>query len=226
MAKSKKSYSRSTKKSYKRQKNPMLPHDKSKPEKKFFDIALSGAVPTTGLVLLLNPIGQALTSSGRIGNRIDLKSVAYRIKLRSNETDPEDTSVRLMLVYDKEADAAVPPAAGASNSTAILDNSTGISGTNCHLNINQKDRYVILSDKLVHMQHNSTRGLTGALNQLDFAVEKWKGLNTYTQYNDGGSGIATINTGALYFVAISDLPSGFNNEPSIIGCARTRYTDQ
>lgn len=225
--KGKYSYSKKTKKTYKKQKgvNSMLPHDKAKAEKKFFDIALSGAIGlTAGVNHLCNPIGQALTASGRIGNRIELKSVQYKCQLFSNTTGiPSDTSVRLMLVYDKECDGTLPPVTGVSNTTAILDNTIGNLGTALPLNINQKDRYVVLSDKLVSMKHNGT---ATAPIKLNFTVEKWKGLNTHTQYNDGTSGIATINTGAIYFMAISDVQIGFNNEPSHITSVRLRYTDQ
>lgn len=221
----KKVYSKKTYRKMKPKKVNFLPHDKVKTEKKFFDIALSAAIGlTTGFVGLINPIGQGITASARIGNRIDLKSVQYKCQLLSNQTGtPLDTSVRVMLVYDKEPAGVIPPLTGGSATTSILDNTIGNLGTLLPLNLNNKDRFIILSDKLFRMQHNGT---SASPILLQYTIQKWKALDTYTQYNSGSSGIGSIVCGSLYLCLISDISTGLSHEPQMLASCRARYTDQ
>lgn len=199
----------------------MLPHDSVKSEKKYIDTLISSEASThsTNGITCLNLIGQSVTENGRVGNRINLKSVQYRLTVGDGaSSDFEDTPVRVLLIYDKEPEGSLPPVFGATTSKAILSTAI-LQDSTSPLVINNKDRYVVLSDKIMRLEHQYAHALA-------YPIEKWKALTTYTQYNGAGATIAEINTGAIYLVTVSDIPHGLSKNPLITGVARVRYTDE
>lgn len=204
--------------------NRLLPHDKSKAEKKYFDLTASQTCDTTGAISLINGIGQNTTNNSRIGNRINIKSVEVDARVQSGVI-VTDSIYRFMVVYDKEANGTLPLVVGASTSDSILDSASG-TAVQAKLNVNNADRYVVISDKVYHQKHDyafNGIGIVGVPTEDQNSM--FRKINTYTQYNAPGAAIAQINAGALYFICMSSIASG-TSAPSCLFASRIRYTDE
>lgn len=201
-----------------------LPHDKAKTEKKFYDVVAVLDCNTTPAITLLNGLSTGTDVSSRIGNRINLKSVQVDCIVYSN-TNINPAKTRFMLVYDKNPNGVLP-VIGVSATSGILDNrlTTGAPFTSIDtqefLNLANKDRYVVLMDKVITIEPQS---LTTPFRK---AFRKYKKISSYTQYSATTAGIATINQGALYFIAMGDVTGGATNEPLCSFSSRIRYTDE
>lgn len=220
---SKKAYTK--KKAVRKGVNKLLPKDSQKVEKKYFDLTASQVADSTGGISLINGIGQNTTNNSRIGNRIHLKSVAYDTLMLSGAL-ATDAAYRIMLVYDKEVNSngTLPAILGAATTDAILDSNSG-TAVSAKLNINNVDRYVVLSDKVYNMKHSAGfNGVGLAGFPMIIPNKKWKAISTFTQYNAGGAAIGQINAGALYIISLSTNPVG-TTAPTCIFSTRVRFTD-
>lgn len=171
-------------------------------EKKFIDtnVVYNAWNVNRSYIVLLNGVATGTDYNTRIGREVTMKSYYLRMFI----TDATNIQqVRCMLVYDKQP-AGVLPAI-----TDILQ----YNNANSPNNLNNRDRFVIVSDKVYTTSPQGT--------EIRF-VKKYKKLRTVTTYNNTGNGIADIATGALYFVAVA-----FNNvaTTTLDGYARVRFVD-
>lgn len=204
-----------------------LPKDKVLTEVKWFDQYYSSVnASTTGTIILLNGTGQGLNVNARIANRIHLKKTHLKYFIGDNGVPVTDSIVRVMVVYDREADGALPSVFGGQTTNSILDN-TSVASSLSFQNPNNRDRYTILYDKSTEMVHNALQAVSGT---TSIALPRWKNkskmipLDSFTQYNASGAGVTEINSGALYLVVMSNIISG-SNAPIMTFNNRLYFTD-
>lgn len=180
-------------------------------EKKFNDYFQ----PTTNLaagsaIYNINGIAQGTDYNQRIGREIFQKSLYLR--MFGADVTGTSTQVRVMLVFDKQTNGVLP---------LISDILTSVSLLACN-NLNNRERFVTISDKQF-----ITSG-TNAGPSNSFMNNKYKKIRLPVTFNNTGSTIADINTGALYLVIIAQNAfSGLlTNTLNFSFVARTRFTDQ
>lgn len=185
------------------------------PELKVVDTALTTTiVPTTATITLLNGIATGTDYVNRIGRKILIKSILFRatvIPNTSNNTPAGDVT-RHMLLYDSQANGAAPAIGD------ILQNSS----INDPMNLNNRDRFKVIFDKFVTMAaaQYSTGTLTAG-SPTAKQVTVYKRCNLEQIFNNTGSSVTSIQTGALYYVVLS----GFNNQSTSLWTCRVRFID-
>lgn len=206
----------------------LLPKYKCKSEKKYRDTSgtLTDVSHTNYHMQVLNGIAQGVGVSQRIGNKINLKSILCNwrwIPYNAGQGNAlRNATVRHMIVYDRESDGSYPPLLGADTSQAILSNTAGGDGLTAFPNVNTKRRYVILHDKVHKLEHQNNDTATGYTFDI---FEKFKYVNTTTQYGNTGTNISDINSGAVYQIAFCGIVDGGYN-PTLQYNNRVRYTDE
>jgi len=155
-------------------------------ELKFKDNDLTQSTPI-GVVtfsngLLLNGLIPGSTATTRIGRKVILKSLLMRYSLRIATTSVGGSPVRMLIVYDKQANATAP---------TILDILEQDQFTSPN-NLSNRDRFVTLCDHISDpVSQNGDQAVSGVV---------YKPLNLETMFNDGVAGtIGDITTGAVWF---------------------------
>lgn len=137
---------------------------------------------TTGVLTLLNGTTQGTTATTRLGRRITVKSIYIRGNLTLNPTSTGFSEFRLLIVYDKQANATAPVA------TDILVADT-INNVN---NLSNSRRFVTLMD------YAPEHGIGTAGPQMH-QISLYKKCNLVTEFNAGSAGtIGDIQSGSIY----------------------------
>lgn len=165
---------------------------------------------TTGVVsACLNGCAQGTTAVTRVGRRITIKSIYVRGVVIKAATTTGENIMRLMIVYDKQANATAPTGAAvlvpdAVHGVNLLDNSR---------------RFVTLMDKVFSCS------TVGGANQDDH-FEFYKKVNLPVEYNAGSAGtVGDIQSGSLHMIAWN--AAGFLvAAPAGSITVRVRYSDQ
>ena len=130
---------------------------------------------------LLNGCTQGSDATNRIGRKLVLKSCLVRGTFTLASTSTGGSPIRLVLVYDKQANAAAP----ATTDVFLADN---FSSQN---NLNNRDRFIILSDFISDP--------IAASGNFSIGFKMYKKMNLETMFNGGNAGtVADITSGALY----------------------------
>lgn len=178
-------------------------------ELKFVDNSVTGALlPSTMTVAqLLNGLAPGSTASTRIGRKVIMRSLLFKYRYSLQPTTTQGGKVRIMLVYDKQANAAAPVA------TDILL-STNFTSQN---NLSNRDRFVVLCDHISEpISVNGNWTGTG---------EVYKRFSLETMFNAGTAGtIGDITSGSVYLVYGTTSTFGVA-APSIDWDSRVRYVD-
>ena len=181
-------------------------------ELKFVDVntavAVGGAgVATFGTGVLLNGLANGSDASSRIGRKINMKSIYIRWSLLFGASGIGGGAVRVLVVYDKQANATAP---------AITDILLANDFTSPN-NLSNRDRFVTLCDYVTeNISLNNMLSDTGVIR---------KSLNLETMFNAGSAGtIGDITSGSVYlFIAQSGGLS--TTAPVFTYRSRIRYTD-
>ncbi|AXQ66153.1 MAG: coat protein [Cressdnaviricota sp.] len=176
------------------------------PEKKYIDTSQAVGALAAASITLLNGTATGTDFTNRIGREILMKSIYLRLTAY-NGTD-QDASLRIMLVYDKQPNGATPAI------TDILTASDIISPNN----LNNKDRFTTISDKVRKISTASDRG---------FWHKKYKYIQYNTQYSGTTNVINSIASGALWLVLIPIINStGASTANFVVGYTnRVRFVD-
>lgn len=160
-----------------------------KGELKFIDNNANTAVTfgssTFSTPVLLNGVQQGSDATARIGRKTIMKSLLLRYTWNLGSTSTGGSPVRILIVYDKQANAAAPAI------TDLLLADTFISQNN----LNNRDRFVVLCDVITEpISANGNGSIGGTI---------YKKINLETMFNAGTAGtIADITSGSVYlFVA-------------------------
>lgn len=175
--------------------------------------SVSMALSTTAVFILMN---ETVTGAGffnRIGSKISMQNVYVNgfIVLSSSNSGvvPEDY-LRVMIVYDKQANGAAPAL------TDVLANydyngattTSALSG----MNMNNRDRFLMLADERIYLPSVGVDGvnagfttLTPDPNKSDTYILKRfiKLRNLEGLYKASGGGIGDIATGALWLITVT-----------------------
>lgn len=201
------------------------------PEKKFVDTYQEqqgipkgfGTTPAAATFKLLNAIAQGTDFNQRVGRTICVKSFTLNWAASAERVtsqilydpatiaaqqqypvnNPYTFGVRVMLVYDRQPNGAIPVINALlwdMANTVYPNPGTSVYKTTTHAfnNLNNKDRFMVLLDK------KFTLGSEGG--NLGVFVKKHRRINLETQYNSSG-GLATgvdIQTGAFYLLTFGE----------------------
>lgn len=134
-----------------------------------------------GSFSLLNGLAQGTSATTRIGRKIVMKSVYVRGPVQMAPTGTGSSPLRMLIIYDKQTNGAVPLA----TDVLLVD---GIGNPN---NLNNSRRFVTLADIVV-----PCIGTAGP--QSTYFVF-YKKLNLVTEFNNGTNGtVSDIQTGSVY----------------------------
>lgn len=186
------------------------------PELKYFDLPLqTSAVNSTGVIAALNYPNEGSGATQRIGRRIHMKNLLIR-----GDFEPlavANTSlqlVKLALVYDRQYNGASPTlgdifqyrygSAGATTATDVYS----------PMNLDNRDRFVILKDKYMHLPATTVAAQTNSPGMGYTRTQfKWYvNLKNYeTHFKASTYANTDIATGALLFVIVAgDASNNYN----------------
>lgn len=184
----------------------------STPELKFKDSSITNFISfgatafETGV--LLNGLIPDSTASGRIGRKVCLKSLLVRWSINMGTTSTGGTPVRILVVYDKQANATAPAITDILLADHFLSQN----------NLSNRDRFVTIFDQIT-----APIATGDCFSQADTL---YKAFDLETMFNAGTAGsIADITSGSIYLFtagtgALLTANGGFNAR------VRCRYTDQ
>lgn len=203
-------------------------------ELKFVDVTNGGAPPITlpftasGNAQLINGLLLGSGPNQRLGRRIQIKSIHVIGGLFKYQAGvaPTDDYQRLILLYDKQPNAAI------FNSADLLqsqDRAGNLSTTAWdHLNMSNSERFVILRDCRFKIDISDANNVSTVSTEYTSKTNiNWfvKMKNLTTHYNNATAGtVADITTGSVYLVAYG-LKSSADTQYQFSGCVRMRYSD-
>lgn len=173
-------------------------------EYKYKDSAADVTPSTTEAFVLLNGLALGDTSETREGQSILMKNMLVRFQLVLNAS-ASVTATRVIIVIDKQSNAAAPTAA------QILD----VTGSMISpLNIDYGSRFVVLLDKLFALDN---------VGKKIIEFKRFMKLNAHAKYNTANNGtVADITTNSLYMMHYS---SEATNTPTLSYNIRLRFID-
>lgn len=197
------------------------------PEKKFDGTILQGTVPqvATGITpQLLTGITEGTDNNQRVGRRVMLTSLQIRFSTfgqRADSTTDNTEIVRILLVLDKEYDAA-----GGSVPTLddVLDLTTpGIYAFN-DLQIQGTKRFHTLWDKTFVQYHQLQLGTVPDSYPATKQHKYYKKMRKELYFNGQGDTVADAGKNAIWLFIFKANPTNTYNV-TIDGFTRIRFTD-
>lgn len=173
-------------------------------EEKYLDAQASPTPSTTASLTLLNGLSLGTTSTSRNGQSIKMTHVTANFLVTNNAT-AVNTNTRIVMLIDKQANAAAITAADIFLSTSSF--------MSLYL-VSVQNRIRVLFDQFVSL---STAGPSNV------TFTKQLTLNHHTEYNTNNNGnITDIVSGALYLFLMSDQAT---NTPSMAYQIRLQFVD-
>lgn len=190
-----------------------------KPELKYFDISdTTGVFPFTTMVsaptfITLNAVPEGAGANNRVGRRINMKSLQIRVNPSELDTLvlPASTNCfvwRVVIVYDSQANGAMPAMTDIFAGTLFAGTNAG--DIHAPVNLNNRDRFLILRDKLYTYNFESGEGfgtadggMVGYINRAPWVLRAFIKLNGLETTYSATSAVATqltaasITTGSL-----------------------------
>jgi len=204
-----------------------LPRRPNPVEKKAFDTQMYGDVSTAGAIFPLCVPVPGAGLNQRIGRRITIRSVQMKgivqmelASTPSGSVTAEANHLRMILLYDKQPNAALP---------VLADVLTGGQTVNDLFNLNNRDRFQILKDKVWSFDPMVYDGTNHAYSWSRTAtyLKFYRKLNLETTFNAGTAGTsADVTSGNLIVVWLCNTPAGTDKNVDIYVNARVRYVDQ
>lgn len=186
-------------------------------ELKVTDVATASANLTlnAGLVLL-NGVAQGSDYNTRIGRKTLMKSLFIRFTLVPNTANsaPNGDFARIIVFYDCQTNAAAPIASD------VLTSGTDYLSP---LNLNNRDRFKILHDKIIPM--NANVYTAGALTAGDPVNKSWKifkKMNMEVIFGGTANTVGSIQTGSIYLMYLS---AGATSYSTLSYNSRIRFID-
>lgn len=169
--------------------NPPRP-SRSQPEKKNVDLIVAGPITfnqATANLTLLNGNTYGNTATTHVGRKIRMTSIQYRWRggTSSANTATGSSALRMLVVYDKQANHAAPTALQVCTVDSIVS----------PMNLNFSQRFVVLFDEII-APYTPQYGVDGT---AAFYRKGYKATNLVTEFNTGSVGdITDIETGSIY----------------------------
>jgi len=183
-------------------------------ERKFVDVQAGTLQPGTNNAwvtpVLLNGLATGTDASSRIGRKVTLSSILIRTNAFLNDDSTFGAPVRIMVFYDKQANATAVANMGPN---VVLATDSFISPNE----LANRDRFVTIFDYII-----PSLSVNG---QRSDAKVLYKKLQLEMIFNSGTTAvIGSITTGAIYISASQGGVIGTNG-PDIGFYSRIRYTD-
>jgi len=163
---------------------------------------------------LVNGIAVGAGATERIGRKVTLKSLQIRWQF---QMEPESfanivggSNGRILIVYDKQANAAAP----------LITDILRQNAYNANLNLNNRDRFVVLMDKITDCVSKEGNFSTSG--------KKFIRLNNESVFNSGTTAdIGSIQTGSVYLFFANTGTTIFTDASALrfVADVRMRYTD-
>lgn len=177
--------------------------------------------------LLCNGLVPGTGSNNRVGRKISMRSISLRgwIFFAQAGTTPTADFMRLVLVYDRQPNGALPAFADVFQDT----NQAGTTNTDSlsNVNINNADRFKIIKEFVWASPGAAAAAAYSGINeQRVLELKAFIKLNALeTHYNAGTAGtVADITTGSLFLMA-AGLNGAADYQYRIKINARLRYAD-
>lgn len=175
------------------------------------DTTINVAVDQVGNFTLLNGLAPGSGASQRIGQKVMVMSMEFRLNTRVTATTGIDQIHRLIFLQDCQANGVAPAALTDFLSAA---NYQGLR------QLNNRKRFKCLKDYYISLNAASEPG-------GQKAIYKYMKLRKpiVVEYNAGVAGnITDIVSNSIYFIAIGQQAAGAN-AGTVVGYIRLRYTD-
>lgn len=190
-------------------------------ELKAFDTYnVSTSVTTSGTQNLLNAIGRNVAEYQRIGNQIKTTSVQIKLSAILNTLSLVPNTMRLIVFWDRQCNNGLPTMIGAATVPSVLDSDYVTEPILMPYNINSRDRYTILYDKMHVIGINDIVG--GFPVQVRVNINKYIKASRMCRFDDAGTTVASITTNALYCWYVTDQGA---NGPNVKFASRVYYKD-
>lgn len=182
-------------------------------EVKFVDVTPAptvnlGSVQWSTPGILLNGMAPGSTASDRVGRKIVMTTLLIRWRAQMVITGIQGANFRILVVYDKQANAALPVI------TDILDSNDVLA----RQNLSNRDRFIVLVDK-----HSKNVGAQSDWSTIGKIYRKK--LNLETIFNAGAAGtIGDIASGSVVLFIAHTGTTG-TVAPTMNLLTRIRYTD-
>lgn len=188
----------------------------SRGEWKSIDTGSSSQVDTTTAVALVNGCARGDDINERTGRSILMRSVLVRLRHSATESTGSDQFHRVLLVYDRQANAAALTAA------QVLTAAT-VDGLR---NLENRNRFKILMDRTIPISSDNIGAVevpkSGSIAWHQF----YRKLRHPVTFNSGDAGtVADITSGSLYLVFIGSIAAGVNAGTCTYS-VRVRYEDK
>lgn len=199
-------------------------------------LPLLKSISTTAVFTLLNGVQEGAGFNNRVGRKIMMRSVRITGNVFFEGGGAGNSSndyVRIMIVYDRQPNGAVPAIAdilASQNDTTTVDSTAW-----ANLNMNNAERFYVIRDKRIALQNfnggalsagtvNSTlQTLTESSTNIDMFV-KLKGLETHFKSSSNPAVVADIASGSLYLITYG-INSAANAGWAFTSTSRVRYHD-
>lgn len=171
----------------------------------------------------------------RIGNRITMKSLHLvgTLTTTANVTAGIVEYLRIMVVYDKQANGAAPAITDILLDTA--QDATSVTNAWSSTNINNRDRFLILMDDRIDIPNNAATALTAEQQSImpQGGDQQEVNINRFIKLNDleamykassSPAVIGDITVGALWLVTLGTAAAGAEGYQLTYN-ARLRYHD-
>jgi len=175
------------------------------------------AATWSGSVHLLNGIARGDDITERNGRQVTMKSIEVQLQFQCTTPVgvPGNNMIRVMIVYDRQANAA------ALTPAQVLDSIGTINTPITPKNLENRERFVILRDMKFGIPGSQVADFIAAPKYAKF----YQGVSMPVTFNAGDAGtVADIVTGSLYLLVFSDEAAGASN-PRYHGTSRVRYAD-
>lgn len=179
-------------------------------EKKHYDFDFNGFILATTNSLAPIPLNSAISQgtgdSQRVGDKIQMLGMRFKISLFWNDSDQDASLIRLIVIYDKEDSI--------STLQDILSHVNTNNVVNSAYYVDNRHRFNLLYDKVFAMNIGNQR-----IRQVDLSRK----LNKPTNFTGGTN---TIDRGSLKLFAVSTANPAELNPPQLQnGYCRVWYQD-
>lgn len=185
------------------------------PEVKFIDTSINSNTSSTGVVALLNGVVEGTDAINRIGRKIEMSSMEYKLKFAQTAGvlvgyPDGGLSFRMAIVYDRQPNAA------ALAWTDVFDQNANVLTPYSGRNINNLDRFEVLAQEFCVIS-------SGGPNNV--IMSRYVKMSHDVRFNAGNAGtIADITSGALFCIFADDNNTGANFA-TLFGRIRVRFHD-
>lgn len=183
-------------------------------EWKAVDVTNTTAIDNAGAVILLNGIARGDDINERNARQVLLRSIQFTMYGYSTDATGEEQAHRVLLVFDRQSNAAALTAANVLVSNNVV----------APRNLENRHRFKILMDRKVSCSSRIVGG-GGRDAGHSYFIEFYRKLRHPMTFNNGDAGtIADIISGSIYMIVVGTEAAG-GTAGSGTYFSRIRYTD-